>query len=317
MRLSLDRLERLCRTQAVAIESGLDRLRGTEPAMLGDVPPEIARALRRDALAGQPLSFTFSQLGVMDELSLAILGAAEVRGDPARALTVIADRCADRRTQRNLLIQRLTYPVLLLVACILIPPLPRIVNGGVGAYLAAVAGPLVVLVVLGVLVRRIARARPQDPLRLAAIRVLSSLPIAGGIVLMEARARFTEVLGASVRAGLDMRASLVWACRAAAHARLGPAEPVIKAIEKGASLHEALATLSGLDATDRAMIAQGEMAGALDEVLPRIAKMHAETARMRLSMVVRVAAGMVMAIVMAIAAMSIVGGYMQHLRSIP
>ncbi|MCC7386400.1 MAG: type II secretion system F family protein [Deltaproteobacteria bacterium] len=278
--LPLARLELLLVTLAQAIEAGLTLHAYAHGPAAADLPPSIAERLRRAAAAGEPPSTVFADLALLDPAELAMLRAAERRAGEASALRLLARRCETRRADRRRLLIGLAYPGLLIASAILVRPLPALVLTGVGAYLAAIAPSMLGSILVGAALFLSARFLPRGarvwrPLR-AAVQIV---PPFSRIALHRARATFADVLGASITAGLTIRESIPLAAESAAHRGLATSPAVIARLDAGATLADALGELPALPSNDRALIAHGEQAGKLDEVLPRIAREHEQRAR--------------------------------------
>lgn len=316
VRLSLSQLEQLYRTQAQAIDAGLSPILASTGAFTATLPPELAAALERGAHAGQPLSQTLRALRVVDAADAALLAAAEARGGGASTLVRLADRTADRQSDRRRLLQGLLYPGLLLVVSLIVPPLPLLVTEGTSGYLRATLPPLATLLALALVVVLVQRQAPDSPARRALDAVLQRVPPVSLIVRAHARARYVDVLGACVAAGLDLRTALGWASAAAEHPALGPASRPIARLDAGATLHEALAELPGVESLDRALIGQGELAGKLDEVLPRVAAQHRERARTITRRTLMAVIALASVVVMGSAVRAIVAGYSGYFQQI-
>lgn len=316
MPLSPLRLEQLLRAQADALDAGLDRLAASRGAFTAGLPPPLQQGLLRAAEAGQALSVTFEALELVDPAGAALLAAAEARGHEAQALRALAEVCAARRADQRRLLQGLAYPALLTLAVVLIPPLPLIVTSGGGAYLRTTA-PLLGLLLGLLALAWFVHTRPSgSALKQAASRLGHQLPPISRILLAHSRARFAEVLGACLAAGLDVGASVRWATRSAGHPGLAHGGRVLSRLGVGATLYEALTELPALSEADRAMIGQGEQAGKLEEVLPRVAKQQRERARTTTQVTMGVAVTLITVVVMGSAVRAIVSGYTGYFRQL-
>lgn len=81
-------------------------------------------------------------------------------------------------------------------------------------------------------------------------------------------------------------------------------------------MYEALTELPALSEADRAMIGQGEQAGKLEEVLPRVAKQQRERARTTTQVTMGVAVTLITVVVMGSAVRAIVSGYTGYFRQL-
>jgi type II secretory pathway component PulF len=313
VRLPLARLETLFLTIAQSLEAGLTFAAFANGPGAADLPRSISDRFKKGVRRGEPLSEIFDDLGILEPLELALLRAGERRGDEAGALRSLVRRCEARRADRRRVLSRLAYPGLLLVAAILIQPVPSLFSNGIGTYLgailprlAAIGGALFFAKVL----------LSHGGLAGAPLRTLFQiLPPFSHIARLRARSSFADVLGESVRAGLSIKEAIALAASSAAHDGFRRVDRVIARVDQGASLSVALGELSGLDRGDLALIANGERAGKLEELLAHMARDYDQRARTAVIVSITTFTGLVTAAVMAWMAVQIIGGWRALMRS--
>ncbi|MFO0722682.1 MAG: type II secretion system F family protein [Myxococcota bacterium] len=313
MVLAAEKLEQLLIAQAEAVDAGIDRRTAASGAFLANLPPTVGEALAKSAEAGRPLSATLRELGLIDPADAALLEAGEARGQEPRALRAIAERVAERRADAKRVLLGLAYPCLVLIAAIVLGPLPLVVSESPGAYLAAIAKPLGFLMVVAIFVLYFRAQRRDAPVRRFGQRVFAGVPPLSLVARHRAAQRFADVLGSSIQAGLDMKAAVRLACDAAQHPGFTPASAVITRIERGATLQQALGTLPGIGPDDRALISQGEVSGALPEVLGRVAAIHRSRGRTIWNAILAGVVGLALIGALSIAAVNIVRGFTGYL----
>jgi type II secretory pathway component PulF len=308
-------LQRLLESLARSLSAGL-----TLPAagVLDPLPAALAGALRRDLDAGVPLSQALEGHGLLDAGARAVLGAAEARGALPGALQLAAEQLARARKLRNGLLLALAYPSLLLMAAVILVPLPTAFREGVGAYLVRAVPPLLLIAAAAAgAVFGLPRLRPSSPLRRAARWTAARVPLASQAVRSDTLAAFLGVLGGCLEAGLPMRESLTLAARtAASHPAFQDAERVlVGAVDRGATLVDALRLVGCVPALDLAQVGTAERAGTLGRVLPTLETHHRERARMLWIAVAGVVAVLVFLGVAAVIVGEIVHGWVEVFRA--
>jgi type II secretory pathway component PulF len=282
-RVPPDRLESVLEGIAQALSAGVTLRAAASAGALDPLPAPIAQAVRADIEAGVPFSETLERLGLLDPGTRAAIRAAEARGELPGALRLASAETARRRKLRFRLLLGLAYPLFLLVAAVVVLPLPvAFGKGGVAAYLVRVAPRLACMgaaLVLALVV--IPRLRPSSPVRRAIRWIGVRSPIAAQAALNDALSTFAGLLGACIKAGLPVRESLTLAAHAAGPhpAFAGAAERLVEAIDRGASLVDALRRIPAFPAADLAQVGTAELAGTLDSALPALEARHRDRAR--------------------------------------
>jgi len=240
-----DRLSRMARSVSAAVQEG-----GT----------------LTQALAARP--------GLMDLAQERILECAERSGRLEEGLKELARDLALRRELLRKTRSGLTYPVLLLHAAILIPPIGTLVLVGPRAFLAAVLPTLssgYALVAAGWMFWRFSRTRPRLAAKVWSLA--EGVPLAGSPLLALAVARFLQVLRAAISSGLMPQESLILAARASGNPRW---EGV--ALQGDERLHEAMKRLPRFPPLMIDQVALAEESGRYDDVLDRLAERSREDA---------------------------------------
>jgi type II secretory pathway component PulF len=195
------------------IEAGLP-LRGALQMLgrhQGQPYTRLAEAAAAALDRGSSLSEALGQSGLnLPQLDLELIEVGERSGRLPEVLGQLRAREEDRRKLRRELLQPVLYPCVLLLASILVTPAPSLVTGGAEAYLAAVAGPLLLLLLLGGALPLLAWLRPR-----ALKGLLARVPGAGaGLRLLDGSA-FLLALGSAIESGLGLPESLGAAARCA------------------------------------------------------------------------------------------------------
>lgn len=312
IRISLGARERLFRSLGGALAAGLSPLAWIETG--GGLPPRLIQAMRADFRAGLPLSETLRRLGILDGAPLAFLQAGEIQGNLPETLRILADHAAEQRRDRRRLLLALLYPSALALGGAAILPLPILFREGFSAWLAIV-GPLLLgaalLALLFLLV--LPRLPPEAVPRRLFRRIGLALPLTSHALRHGSLATFLELLGACIASGLPIRQALPLAQQAVPHPAFHVDAP-LRRIDAGATLAEALAEIAVVPPETAAQVAQGELAGRLDRVLPTLAAWHRQRSRAATVAAV-VAVGILAAgAVMGALAWSVIEGWTSYLR---
>ncbi|MBI4819393.1 MAG: type II secretion system F family protein [Deltaproteobacteria bacterium] len=283
--LPLRALEELLVPLAQSLEAGLTLLEHANGPASVLMPRPIQRALDAGARQGRSVTELFTSLGILSNAQLALLAAAEARGEPAVALRAVAARVGEERKDLRRLALGLLYPAFLVLTTLLVQPLPKVVTEGLAGYGSAVLGPLLLFTAtIAAAVFFVPRLHP-DGLLLRGVRgLLLLIPPTAYAARHRALASFADVLGASISAGLTFRDSVPLACEATGHPSFrGRADRVLGRIGEGATLADALMKELRLPPTFAALVAHGERVGKLDEILPQLSIEHAAKARAALA----------------------------------
>lgn len=160
MRATLQDKAQLYGQLHLGLKAGVPLERLLSAAMLPKVFAVHARRLARNVQEGRPLSAGLRATGIIQPWEAQLLAIGEEGGRVPAVLRDLADFFETRRRQLGTLKGKLVYPVLVLVAAILIRPLPALARGSLspGAYLFD-AGVQLLFLYLGY---RVLVARPFE-----------------------------------------------------------------------------------------------------------------------------------------------------------
>ncbi|MDP6947154.1 MAG: type II secretion system F family protein, partial [Myxococcota bacterium] len=181
--------------------------------LAGDGKDALANAFRdaaRRVEGGASLSDALAeQRGLVNAEEIQMIRASERVGDLAPVFEGISEEIGARVALRRALLSRTMYPSMVLVASAVITPLPMVVTGTAGAYLAAVGINLLTLVMLGPGTFFGVRALARVPAINRRLRRFAWLwPWGTGAYRDRVRARFARVLGRNIESGLPVYESL-------------------------------------------------------------------------------------------------------------
>ncbi|MDO8588305.1 MAG: type II secretion system F family protein [Armatimonadota bacterium] len=275
----------------------------------------ICRALsevHEHVVAGGKLSEAMRRYPwLFGDLELALIESGELAGGMDRAAAQAADYLEKQLEVRRKFSRATFYPKALLLAVILIPPLPALILDGFQAYLNAVlktAVPLVLLSLTIWIVFRIALqspgfARMWDGFKLG-------IPGIGGNVRKFALAKFARAAAVLYAAGAPMAQSVETAAAASGNRFVGKRlAATSSALRNGADLHSALSDSKVLTPLLEEMIATGQMTGNVDEMMNKIAEYYeaeAESGMDKLAVVIGIVAFLLVALYIGV---TVIGGY--------
>jgi general secretion pathway protein F len=273
--LTEKQIETLLRSLAEALSSGMGLLQYLEnPAASAALPSGVARRLSVSLQQGATLATAMGRLPGVSRAEVALIAAGERTGRLPQALNSLAQARELRRKLRRNMLLGLAYPALMVCAAGCLLPLPLAVTQSVQAWLAwAIWPPLLVggASLFALLV--VPRLAPDSALRGLPARLGRRTPLLGRALERGAHGVFARTLGQCISAGLPMPVSLSTAILAADHPSLQRAEgDILGALDQGATLVEALQRADTFSPHFLGQVAQAELTGKLDEVLPRLAK---------------------------------------------
>jgi len=267
------------RTLATALDAGMG-LEAVLATPSSTWPPPLVAGLRRGARTGRP-GEALRQAGLLDDGAAALLDAGAQGGFLPSALRGVADLIEEAQQRRRRLLLAVAYPAAVLICACVLLPLPAIVTGGVGAWaetalpgLGAVVGVLTLVFVV------VPRLPPTTQQSLRAL--LARVPLAGGLVLDDARATGLGVLARLLSAGMSVDVALPLAARGSGLPTIAArGDDGVARLTQGATLVDALDTLGLIDASERGLLAVAETSGRLDVALADAARRLQERARGR------------------------------------
>ncbi|RKR02482.1 type IV pilus assembly protein PilC [Kushneria sinocarnis] len=288
------------RQMATMIHAGIPLLQAftavanstTQPALR-----HLIETLYQDVSGGMSFSGALARHpGHVDELFVHLVAAGEQAGALDRMLERIALYKERLEVLRARVLKAMYYPVSVIgvgigiTVLLLVEVVPQFETmfSGFGAELPMPTQltirlsetvqawwfqSLVVLLGAGVLLRFILRRSPVLNLQLS--RLSLRLPVIGGILEKSAIARFTRTLSTSFAAGVPLLEALETASGACGNQVFARAVNDIRAdVNNGQQLHIAMRNTSLFSSMSLQMVAIGEEAGSLDDMLDRVAEFH-------------------------------------------
>jgi general secretion pathway protein F len=247
------------------------------------------------------------QPGAFKPQQIAVIAAAERRGDLGAACSRVADGIKRSIAARRKVRRIVAYPVGLIAFSFVVLPIKELVIGDRGLYFSSVALGLGILaaVVLGCygLVKYGATA--------SAIRRLAwSVPIVSGIYLAFLRGRFYRTLSSHIDAGLGMRESLTTAGAVCndpeAERRVALA---LGEIDAGKGLSVSLLRARISSEIEAPLLASGETSGKLVETLNAAALDNELRAQRGLKVATVAFSTILMVVVLVVLAKSVIDGW--------
>jgi type II secretory pathway component PulF len=219
---------------------------------------EMAALMRERARAGRPISEA-----IPDPFERGVVRAFEEIGQPDRGFQELVRLLEQNKKLRAQFILSMIYPLILLHAAILIPPVPALVLQGPLPYLSAVWLPLLVL--WGLIVLLNTWTKPLD-----------YVPFVGRYRKTMARARFLQTLAVLTDAGISPE-------HAVGLASLSSGVRVSYAA--GTPLTQALTASREFSPMVLSAVQVGESSGRTGECLAKAAEIMATEAKFRLRVV--------------------------------
>ncbi len=253
--------------------------------LCGDISPKLARATSqtiRRISSGHPLAESGRRSGLWAGLEFELLKAAEQSGTLLSMFQRLADYHQRRRANRRALLNGLIMPVMLLLAALVIPPLPALVSGELpaGQYLWNLLSALMTLGLLILMLVKLPRlmrltsltAKPFDHLQVAT-------PLIGPWYLRRQLREYIHTLALLLSAGMPVHQAVPLAIPKTNSEVRRRINVINVALANGASFTEALATIEGLNQQAIAITASSETAGKLDEMLQHYSQLETQLTR--------------------------------------
>jgi type II secretory pathway component PulF len=272
-------------------------------AMIGIRSSVESGATLADAMAADPAIFPDHVRSLID--------AGEQTGGLPAVFCSLSEAIELRLTMRRRIVRGCIYPFVLFTLSFFLIPLSKLFIGGLGVYLKASLLPYLfaLLILFGFvfllpwgLRKLLGPARTQSLAR--------AIPIVGKLQILRTKVRFSRHLSTSLGAGLDLHAALRLSARATGdHSMLSRIEQVIKTVQGGATLTEALGGIEWFDDEFMLSISSGELSGRLEDALDQQARISQDSFIHRLQIVVQLVAVFVLLLVYAYVAWSIMSEY--------
>lgn len=308
----------LLSTLSESLDAGLTFRQYAEGPVVRRFPPTFRAALAEHTNANESVTQAFASMHLVDRAGLALLAAAEDRGELPAALRSLEEQHKQRHELAGQAAKTLFYPCMLLATSAIILPIPTWYTKGFGAYLSAVMQPLLpVMIVLGavfVMSRLPAHSRPRRLLRIFG----AAVPPISMVTWERALATFADVLARCLDAGLSARRALELAAAATEHPKFSTkGAALVEAIDNGASLVDAIdKTIPGLPQDYLARIGHGEEVGRLPECLHRLEVQHTKRAQRALTTTLAIAGALVGLFVVIKVASGIIAGWQGYFSAL-
>ena len=292
-RIGLKELAGLCRRVAISIDAGLDdRAIWQREAERAKPSTRQAFVVVRDAIGeGESITKALVRTGnFFPTLVLQMVDAGEMSGKLPNVLKQLADHYEHQLRLRRTLLAGIAWPMIQLIAAIVVVGLLIFVLGMIGSTdllgFGLMGGRGVVIYAL--IVGSVASGLwfiGQSALRGAAWtrpfgRLILKIPVIGSSLTTLALARLTWTLHLMLDAAIDLRRLLPIALRSSGHPQyILQADPIVADIQAGRSLHESLRR-TGVFPTDFLQSLEvAEESGRMVESMGHLSEQYEEKAR--------------------------------------
>lgn len=298
-RVRLGDMVEFSRQMATLVRAGIPIVEALGTVVFQTDNPVLADALREvrvDVLAGSSLAGAMRQHPkIFDELYISLVDAGEAGGVLDQTLEVAADQFDKRAVLREQVKAAMTYPILVVVASILVVAfmLVFIVPTFAGVYktfdqeLPAITQLLltmshvmtklwwiVVLVVLGIIVF-VRYAYSTDKGRHVIDNLLLRIPLVGKVLRKIAIARFTQTWSGATKGGIPILRALAVSANTSGNVIIRDAVMEVAAtVQEGSPLGPPLDETGQFPPMVTRMIASGESSGNLDLMLEEVTKFY-------------------------------------------
>jgi type IV pilus assembly protein PilC len=239
----------------------------------------VAGELARQVLSGGTLSAGMARFPwLFDRMQLRMMQAGEQGGLLVEILGRLSTYLEKEYNLRLEIKRRTLYPKLLLLALILIPPIPTLVLRGFGPYAAEVWGVVSGVIIVGIPLFFLMRLLLKiDAIRDLYDQVKLALPILGPLIRKMAIARFSRSLAALYAAGVPIASALAMAGESAGNAALEKlSHRMAPGLERGASIAQVTGASGFFPPMFVGMVGTGESSGNLDQMLDKAADFYEE-----------------------------------------
>ena len=267
--------------------------------------------IRDVVAAGDSMADGIDQCGdFFPDLFRSLARVGDTTGSGAEIFAQLADHYEGQLTRRRIFLAAITWPVIQLIAALMIVGLVIWVMGmigdgktdilgfgatgseGLAYYLAILSGVgIVLLLVFRAFQRGLLWIRPVQ-------RFILKLPIIGAPLETLALSRVAWVMHLTMNTGMDVREALRLSLSSTNQARYIDQIPTIDAwIEENGSIYEAFVQVGGYPADFLDALYVGEESGKLVDSMGRLSNQYQERARMALAALMTVAGFLVWAVI--------------------
>jgi type II secretory pathway component PulF len=247
-----------------------------------------------------------------DDFQIKIVRSAEESGMIVETARKLADYYESRYRAIKRLFMGLIYPVLLLHAVVLLPPLKYLVlENQEKSYASVVMPPLAIGYIIVVLVffswLKLFKA---GPLRRMADEVILCIPFIGALVRDMSLARVFWSLSAMLTAGLEAVSAAHNAAAAAGNSVISrQLEGALYVLEGGRGFREYFAVSNMLNSDQLTTVGIGEDSGTLAESLSQMVRLMEDSTTHHFHMLMKIGALMVYFIAAAVIALTVISFY--------
>ncbi|NOX96992.1 MAG: hypothetical protein GXO98_02815 [Nitrospirae bacterium] len=202
---------------------------------------------------------------------IAVIQAGERSGRLENNLRFLADYMEKISSWRRKIIGGMIYPVIILHAAILIPPVPILILQGSIPYVDTVSKSLLWIYGIGFGIFLAVKISGRIPV-ISYLRdyLLQAIPIIGGILRRLSMARFTISLSGSYRAGISIRSSIMFAAAACGNEYIKRRIlKQIRIVETGGQVTEVLQKSKVFPEMVIEMVNTGEETGEMEKMLSK------------------------------------------------
>ncbi|MBI5365589.1 MAG: type II secretion system F family protein [Planctomycetes bacterium] len=307
---------RVMYSAGLPVTRSLDRITaqfapGPMQRALADVNNEVKSGHRlSDAMARHPEAF--------GEMEVHMIRAGETGGTLEESLRSILSYLERRSALKQKVITATLYPVLLLHAAALVPPIKYLFTDDLATYLVHALPLLAGLYGLGAAILVARWVIGSSPvIRRAADAVLQNVPLFGPVVKKAGVARAMRCLAALYKAGVGVYSALELAARAcgsaAIEARLVNA---VGRIRDGRLLSEALDETRLLHPNMIGVLVAGDEGGQMDECLLKVAQSLEEEVGHSVDRMTKILPVLLFVVIAVFIAMNIIGFYQGYAAAI-
>lgn len=247
-----------------------------------------------------------------DDFQVKIVRSAEESGMMVETTRKLADYYESRYRAVKRFLVSLIYPVLLLHAVILLPPLKYLVLESLEkSYASVVVPPLAAgYLIVGLAIISWQKLFRTGPLRRMADEVILCIPIIGGLVRDMSLARVFWSLSAMLTAGIEAVSAAQYAASAAGNSVVSrQLEGALYVLEGGRGFREYFAVSNMLNSDQLTTVGIGEDSGTLAESLSQMVRLMEESTTHRFHMVLKVGGLVVYFIAAAVIALTVISFY--------
>ena len=296
----------------ISILRALELLAKQERGKLGRLLNDLYKSIESGSTFTQAVSL---KKNVFSDFEISLIHSGELTGNLETNLRSIVEYLETVQRRGRRFLTAILYPVILLHAVILIPPVKIALLEGLIPYLRAVSRPLVYMYLIFLFIPGLLKIiRRSASLFTPCDRLLWSTPVIGRIIKKLAISRFATSLALSLRAGLNADIALKTSSQASGSAVIKSRIPESEKFLREEGIAGVLQKTGIFPDTVIEMALTGEKSGKIDEMLLRVAsnlENEATTAINRLLIILPVVIYLAVALYIAYIIISFYLGYFE------